>query len=107
MISVTDSCSHVWALRGVDGVALEGYPIALPHASVASAPSLLVICTCMIPTRRGRGVGTIDPLCIPMRTASMATSSAGHLPVKAPSTEEEGEKKAMEDMHHHLQLAGK
>ena len=97
VISVTDSCSHVWALRGVDGVPLEGYPIALPHASVASAPSLLVDLHMHDSYKKGaRGVGTIDPLLYSDENLPpWLHSSAGHLPVKAPSTEEEGEKKAM------------
>lgn len=98
VVSVTDSCSHVWAIRGSDGVPLDGYPIALPHASVASAPSLLVDLHMHDSYKKGAAtIGTIDPLLYSDENLPpWLHSTAGHLPVNAPSTEEEeNEKKAM------------
>ena len=42
VVAQTKSGAHLWAVHGHSGKTLDGFPIALPHDSVISAPVLLV-----------------------------------------------------------------
>merc|ERR1711871_1182924 len=93
VVSVADSGSHVWAVNGATGIPLEGYPISLPHLSIASAAPLLIDLHLHDSYKATSGAGgALDPQLFSDRNLPpWLRSSAGHEPAHAPSAGIDGE----------------